>query len=110
MAGKNVQVFNEMNWEQEVLKSDLPVLVDFTATWCGPCRQLAPIIDQVSNDYAGRAKVGKLDIDDNSSIAARYGIRGVPTMLVFRGGKEVGRQVGLVPRPTVSSLLERALG
>ncbi|HNC97745.1 MAG TPA: thioredoxin domain-containing protein, partial [Myxococcota bacterium] len=75
MAGANVKTFTSGNFEAEVLKSEVPVLVDFTATWCGPCKALAPVVDKLADDYAGKVKVGKLDIDENSNIAQKYGIR-----------------------------------
>lgn len=109
MAGKNVHSVNELNFEAEVLKSDVPVLVDFTATWCGPCRQIAPLVDQIADEYLGRAKVAKLDIDDSPGIAQKYGIRGVPTLYVFKGGQVVAQQVGAVPKTALVSLVERAL-
>ena len=108
MAGKNVLSVNELNFEAEVLKSDVPVLVDFTATWCGPCRQIAPLVDQIADEYLGRAKVAKLDIDDSPGIAQKYGIRGVPTLYVFKGGQVVAQQVGAVPKTAMISLGERA--
>ena len=109
MAGKNVLSVNELNFDAEVLKSDVPVLVDFTATWCGPCRQIAPLVDQIADEYLGRAKVAKLDIDDSPGIAQKYGIRGVPTLYVFKGGQVVAQQVGAVPKTAMVSLVERAL-
>lgn len=105
MAGKNVQMFNDANFESEVLKADLPVLVDFTATWCGPCRALAPIVEKIADDFVGKAKVGKLDIDDSRQIAQKFGIRSVPTVMIFRGGQKVGQQVGLTSREKLLSLL-----
>lgn len=109
MAGKNVHTVNDLNFDAEVLKSDVPVLVDFTATWCGPCRQLAPLVDQVADEYAGRVKVTKVDIDDSPGTASKYGIRGVPTLYMFKAGSVVGQQVGVAPKATIQQLIERAL-
>ncbi len=109
MAGKNVHSVNDLNFESEVMSSDQPVLVDFTATWCGPCRQIAPFIDQLADEYAGRAKVVKLDIDDAPSTAARFGIRGVPTLYVFKGGKIVAQQQGAAPKTIIAKLIETGL-
>jgi thioredoxin 1 len=109
MAGKNVFEVNDLNFDQEVLQSDVPVLVDFTATWCGPCRQVAPLVDHVADEYAGRVKVTKLDIDDAPGTAQKYGIRGVPTLYVFKGGQVVAQQVGAVPKNMIQQLVERAL-
>jgi thioredoxin 1 len=105
MAGKNVLVFTEQNFDSDVLKSDTPVLVDFTATWCGPCKALAPIVEKIADDYAGKAKVGKLDIDANPAITAKYGVRSVPTVLVFKGGQQIGKHVGLTNRDKLLQLL-----
>ena len=104
MAG-NVLVFDEKNFESEVLKSDVPVLVDFTATWCGPCKQLAPIVEKIANDYQGKIKVGKLDIDDAPAITAKYGVRSVPTILVFKGGAKAAQHVGLTTKDKLVALL-----
>lgn len=109
MAGKNVHVVNDLNFDQEVLQAEIPVLVDFTATWCGPCRQISPLIDQVAEEYVGRVKVTKLDIDDSPGTAQKFGIRGVPTLLVFKGGEMVAQQVGAVPKKNIQALVERAL-
>lgn len=95
MAGKNVHVFNQSNFESEVLKSDVPVLVDFTATWCGPCKALAPIVEKFADSFSGKVKVGKLDIDDSPEITAKYGVRSVPTVIIFKGGQKVTQHVGL---------------
>src|SRR5580692_9152134 len=99
MAGKNMHEFTPDNFDSEVLKSDLPVLLDFTATWCGPCKALAPIIDTIAQEYTGQLKVAKLDIDNSPDTPSRYGIRGVPTVILFKNGQEVARQVGLVGKP-----------
>jgi thioredoxin 1 len=109
MAGKNVHEVNDLNFDDQVLKSDTPVLVDFTATWCGPCRQIAPLIDQVADEYEGKVKVTKLDIDDSPATAQKFGIRGVPTLYVFKGGQVVAQQVGAVPKSVIKQLVERAL-
>lgn len=105
MAGKNVLTFNSVNFDSDVLKSDVPVLVDFTATWCGPCKALAPIVEKIADDYAGKVRVGKLDIDESADIAQRYGIRSVPTVLVFKGGQKIGQHVGLTTQPKLVALL-----
>jgi len=94
MAGKNVVVINDLNFENEVLKSDKPVLIDFTATWCGPCKAIAPMVDELANETVGTYKIAKLDIDEAPATAARLGIRGVPTLVAFNAGKEIARHVG----------------
>ena len=109
MAGNKVQELNDLNFEELVVKSDIPVLVDFSATWCGPCKAIAPLVDQLAEEFDGKVKVGKLDIDDSPGIAQRYGIRGVPTLYVFKGGEVVGKMVGAAPKQNIKSLMERAL-
>jgi thioredoxin 1 len=109
MAGKNVAVVNDLNFDSEVVSSEVPVLVDFTATWCGPCRQIAPLVDQLADEFVGRAKVVKLDIDESPDTARRFQIRGVPTILVFKGGEVVGQQVGMAPKTRLSQLIQQAL-
>jgi thioredoxin 1 len=110
MAGSaNVHSVNDLNFDSEVLKSDVPVLVDFTATWCGPCRTIAPFVDQLADQYAGKVKVTKLDIDDSPATPQKYGIRGVPTLMVFKGGQLVGQHVGAAPKAVIESLVQRAL-
>lgn len=103
--GKNVQAFNDVNFESDVLKSDVPVLVDFTATWCGPCKQLAPIVEKLADDFAGQVRVGKCDIDDAPNTAAQFKVRSVPTVMVFKGGKMIGQHVGLTNREKLVQLL-----
>lgn len=105
MASKNVLTFNEHNFDSEVLKSDVPVLVDFTATWCGPCKALAPIVDKLADEYQGKVKVGKLDIDENPKVTANYGVRSVPTVIVFKGGTKTGSHAGLTSKDKLEKLL-----
>jgi len=93
-----------------VLKSSVPVLVDFTATWCGPCRALAPIIEEVAGSYAGKVKVGKVDVDECPTTATKFQIRGVPTLLLFKDGKVTAQSVGLIPKAKVTELLDRVIG
>src|SRR3954447_25020523 len=107
MASEKVQVFNDLNFEQEVVNSSVPVLVDFTATWCGPCKALAPIIDQIAGDLDGKVKVGKLDVDDSPITAGKFGVRGVPTIMVFKNGQRAAQHVGLT---TKAKLLELVNG
>lgn len=109
MAGANVLSVNDLNFESEVLKSATPVLVDFTATWCGPCKQIAPFIDELATEYTGKMKVAKLDIDEAPGITAKYGVRGVPSLYVFKGGEVVAKQSGAVPKAVISQLMQRAL-
>jgi thioredoxin 1 len=110
MASKHVAEFTAENWEQEVTNSNVPVLVDFWAPWCGPCRALAPTIDRIAEQYAGRVKVGKLNTDDNSDLAVRYGISGIPQVLIFKGGDQPReRIVGLSPEQTLVKAINRVL-
>ena len=105
MAGKNVIELNDTNFDSEVLKADVPVLVDFSATWCGPCKVLAPIVDKLADESGGKYKVGKVDIDESPSVTAKYGIRGVPTVIVFKAGEKSGQHVGVTNRETLVKLL-----
>lgn len=103
---KNVIDLSDASFDQEVLKADKPVLVDFTATWCGPCKMLAPIVEKIADENVGKYKIAKLDIDDNPGITARYGVRGVPTVMVFKGGQKAGQHVGVTNKETLIKLLE----
>jgi thioredoxin 1 len=105
MGGANVLEINDLNFETEVLKSSVPFLLDFSATWCGPCKVLSPIVDKLADELHGRVRVGKLDIDDSPGVATKFGIRGVPTVLVFREGQEAGRHVGVTNKETLVKLL-----
>jgi thioredoxin 1 len=110
MAGQNVLEFTDGNFDTEVLNSDLPVLVDFWAEWCAPCRMIAPTVDAIAGEYSGRLKVGKVNVDYNSGTAARYMIRGIPTLLLFRGGKVVDQRVGAVGKADLVKMIEPHLG
>ncbi len=109
MAGNHTLVFTEQNFDQEVLKSDRPVLVDFWAEWCAPCRMMAPAVDAAAEQFAGRAKIGKLNVDENQSLAGRYNIRSIPTLLLFKGGQVREQLVGATSKDTLVKLLEKHL-
>jgi thioredoxin 1 len=107
MSGsKNVIALSDTNFDEEVIKSQAPVLVDFTATWCGPCKQLAPIVDKIADENVGKYKVAKVDIDDCPGVAQRFRIKGVPTVMVFKGGEVKGQHVGVTNKETLIKLLE----
>lgn len=109
MAGDHTLTFTDADFETDVLQSDQPVLVDFWATWCGPCIQMAPVIDAVAEQYAGKVKVGKLDVDHNPMAAQRFNVRGIPTMLLFKGGAPVQQIVGAVPEENLRTALDAHL-
>lgn len=109
MAGQFVTEVNDANFEQDVLKSDQPVLVDFWASWCGPCRALAPIVDQVAESYNGRLKVMKMDVDRNNATPGKYGIRGIPALLIFKNGQLAEQIVGYVPKDTIDQSIAKVL-
>ncbi len=96
----------DANFDELVINSDKPVLVDFWAEWCGPCRMVGPLVEELSKDYDGKAVVGKVDVDSNPGISARFGIRNIPTILFFKGGQVVDKQVGAVPKTVLAGKLE----
>ena len=99
----------DANWEQEVTNSDVPVLVDFWAVWCGPCRMIAPIVEELSAEYDGKVKIGKMNVDENRQTPMQFGIRSIPTLLVFNNGEVVDKLVGAVPKSTITDKLEAQL-
>ena len=107
MAGDNTLEFTDANFESEVLQSDKPVLVDFWAEWCMPCKALGPVIDEIANDYAGSVKVGKLDTDNSKNVAAKYGVSSIPTVMLFQGGEIAERFVGLRGKKDFTTVLDK---
>jgi thioredoxin 1 len=109
MAGQNVVEFTDDSFEREVVKSDKPTLIDFWATWCAPCRAIAPLVEQLADSYAGKIKFGKMDIDSNPKVPTQFEIRSIPTLLLFKEGKVVGQIVGAVPKAKIEELIKKAL-
>lgn len=101
--------FTDQNFSNEVLQSDKPVLVDFWAVWCGPCKMIAPFVEELAGEFEGKAKVGKLDVDNNQETAIKYGVRSIPTVLIFKGGNVVDTIIGAVPKVQLKQKLETAL-
>jgi thioredoxin 1 len=104
-----MQEVTDQSFEQDVLKSEVPVLVDFWAEWCGPCKMLAPTVEKVANEYEGKAKFVKLNIDDNNQVAQQFGIKGIPTLILFKDGTEADRTVGLTTKDNISRMIDRVL-
>ena len=109
MAGLGVLEVSDATFEQEVLQSEQPVLVDFWAVWCGPCKAIAPIVDSVAATYAGKLKVAKVNVDQNSATPSRFGIRGIPALLFFKGGKVADQIVGFVPQDVIEEKIQKLL-
>ena len=109
MAVEGIVELTDSNFDSDVLKASDPVLVDFWAAWCGPCRALAPVVDEIATNYRGRLKVGKMDVDKNNATPMRYGVRGIPTLLLFKGGQVKEQIVGYVPKEQIEKALERHL-
>ena len=109
MASDKLITITDSNFEAEVLKSSEPVLIDFWAPWCGPCRAIAPVVEQLAGDYAGKLKVGKLDIDQHPKTATQYDVRSIPMLLLFKDGKVHGQIVGAVPRAKIEDMVKKAL-
>jgi thioredoxin 1 len=96
----------DSNFDDEVVKSDIPVLLDFWAVWCGPCKQIAPIVDEIASEYEGKIKVGKVDVDNNPDISMKFGIRSIPTLMIFKNGHKVDEIIGAVPKTAITQKLE----
>jgi thioredoxin 1 len=109
MAGIGVLEVSDATFDQEVLQSEQPVLVDFWAVWCGPCKAIAPIVDELATTYAGKLKVAKVNVDQNGATPSRYGIRGIPALLFFKGGKVADQIVGYVPRDVIEEKVNKVL-
>ena len=107
--GGHVTEVDDKNFEVEVLQSEQPVLVDFWAEWCAPCRALTPVVEAVAQEYQGKAKVVKLDVDSSTQVAQRYGIRGIPTLIVFKGGNEADRVIGMTSKDNIARMLDTAI-
>lgn len=107
MASENVQTFTDSNFEASVIKSGQPVLVDFWAEWCGPCKRLAPAVDALATDLAGKVTIGKLNVDENPNTTIKFSVRGIPALLLFKGGQVVESLVGLVPKEEIRKAIDK---
>jgi thioredoxin 1 len=109
MAAENVQTFTDGNFESSVLNAGTPVLVDFWAEWCGPCKRLAPTVDSLAADYTGKVTIGKLNVDENPDTTVKFNVRGIPALLLFKGGQVVDQVVGLVPKEDIKRVIDKHL-
>lgn len=109
MANEKVVILDSNNFEEEVINSDIPVLVDFWAAWCGPCRMIAPIIDQLADEFQGKAKIGKVNVDEERDLASQYRIMSIPTLILFKDGKIVDQVMGVRPKADLAKFIQRAL-
>lgn len=106
---EHVFEFTDQNFDTDVAQSDVPVLVDFWATWCGPCKAIAPVIEEIAGEYDGKVKVGKVDVDKNQETAMKFGVRSIPTLLILKGGKVVNQIVGAVPKKDITGMLDEII-
>lgn len=109
MASDAIIELSDSTFETEVVKSDLPVLVDFWAPWCGPCRAIAPLVEEISSSYEGKIKVGRMNVDENQSTTMKFGIRSIPTIIMFKGGEAVDQIIGAVPKGEIERVVEKSL-
>lgn len=109
LMSENVHKFTDQNFDSDVSKSNIPVLIDFWATWCGPCKAIAPVIDEIAGEYNGKVKVGKVDVDQNQDTAMKYGVRSIPTLLIIKDGKVVNQIVGAVPKGNITTMLDEII-
>jgi len=104
---KDLYIVSDADFEAQILKSEIPALVDFWAAWCGPCRQVGPVVEELATEYRGKIKVAKLNVDDNKETPGKYGIRGIPTLMLFKGGQVIDQIVGAVPKAKIKELLDK---
>ena len=109
LMSENVHKFTDQNFDSDVSKSNIPVLIDFWASWCGPCKAIAPVIDEIAGEYNGKVLVGKVDVDQNQDTARKYGVRSIPTLLIIKDGKVVNQIVGAVPKQNITTMLDEII-